>query len=324
MSFCLIASAFSVLFAADVAKSPVLSTKTTSGLKKVDVAVAAGSYSADSIIVQKIINTAAKKISLGLTVAIITDSANGRIVRLYLSGSGPLILTPEIGNLSALTYLDLSWDSLASIPGEIGNLSALTFLNLSNNGLTTLPGEIGKLSALKALWAYNNKLTSLPGDIIYLKLPPDTTVSIWYPPTCGPYCTPIIDTIITYPFAFTGNQLCNLPDSIKNWVMQYAPGTLQSQTCANRVKNISAVQTSNLFKIAQTQNSLLISCASLQDEDLKLQIFTSNGRLIKSEKLHGNAGRLSYALSKSFLPKGMNIIQLSGQKCKYLLHTIIQ
>ena len=48
---------------------------------------------------------------------------------------------PEIGQLSKLTRLDITSQSLTSLPTEIGNLSSLTYLNLSSNELTSLPTE---------------------------------------------------------------------------------------------------------------------------------------------------------------------------------------
>ena len=44
--------------------------------------------------------------------------------------------------------LDLSHLGLTTLPPEIGQLTALTVVNLRNNRLTTLPPEIGQLTAL--------------------------------------------------------------------------------------------------------------------------------------------------------------------------------
>ena len=45
----------------------------------------------------------------------------------------------------------LSGNQLTTLPPEIGQLTALTRLNLFDNQLTTLPPEIGQLTALTEL-----------------------------------------------------------------------------------------------------------------------------------------------------------------------------
>ncbi len=74
-------------------------------------------------------------------------------------------LSPEIGNLSSLIYLDLSLNALGNtpIPPEIGNLINLTYLNLSLNAFNSIPPELGNLTNLTYLDLSLN--TNLSGNI---------------------------------------------------------------------------------------------------------------------------------------------------------------
>ena len=71
----------------------------------------------------------------------------------------------DIGRLSALRTLDLSYNQLTSVPAEIGQLTSLKVLNLRGNLLTSLPAEIGQLTSLRTLDLADNQLTSVPAEI---------------------------------------------------------------------------------------------------------------------------------------------------------------
>ena len=55
------------------------------------------------------------------------------------------------------------------MPAEIGQLAALTKLNLDQNKLTSVPAEIGQLTELKELNLRDNLLTSVPDAIRELR-----------------------------------------------------------------------------------------------------------------------------------------------------------
>ena len=79
-----------------------------------------------------------------------------------LSGSLP----PEIGDLSALTRLNLFGNNLTgTLQPTIVNLQQLTYLDVDNNNLSALPTDIGQMSNLRTLWAARNRLTFLPQSV---------------------------------------------------------------------------------------------------------------------------------------------------------------
>ena len=114
---------------------------------------------------------------LGDWYGVTTDTA-GRVVRLNLSGQwdgetgeavrhglkGPI--PGEVGNLTGLTHLILTWNELTSIPPELGKLANLTRLGLHRNSLSgPIPPELGNLGNLTSLELYDNNLTSIPPEL---------------------------------------------------------------------------------------------------------------------------------------------------------------
>ena len=85
---------------------------------------------------------------------------------LYFNRNKLSWLTPQIGQLKCLTYLDLSQNHLDSLPAEIGMLIHLkTFLVVDNN-LESLPFEMGHLYQLKTLGVEGNPLNEDIRNII--------------------------------------------------------------------------------------------------------------------------------------------------------------
>lgn len=81
-----------------------------------------------------------------------------------LFGRNPMTgpIPAEIGGLTNLAVLQLSYNGLSSVPSEIGGLTSLEWLSLVGNQLSSLPSEIGGLDSLANLSLSANELS---GDI---------------------------------------------------------------------------------------------------------------------------------------------------------------
>ena len=71
----------------------------------------------------------------------------------------------EIGQLTHLQYLDLSYTPLEALPDEIGRLTCLQHLDLGGTQLEALPDEIGRLTCLQHLDLGGTQLEALPDEI---------------------------------------------------------------------------------------------------------------------------------------------------------------
>ena len=132
---------------------------------------------------------------------------------LSLSCLGLITLPESIGNLTALTYLKLSYNKLTTLPESIGNLTALEWLELYCNQLTTLPESIGSLTALEKLLLNRNQLTRLQESIGKL------TALEWFDLDDNQLTTlpeSIGNLTALKWFFLNGNQLTRLPESIGN------------------------------------------------------------------------------------------------------------
>lgn len=80
-------------------------------------------------------------------------------------------LPEEFFTLSELDTLELAGSpNLCELPEGIGNLTNLTYLDLSRTGIPELPETIGQLTKLKYLKIAHTKITALPDAIWNLEL----------------------------------------------------------------------------------------------------------------------------------------------------------
>jgi Leucine-rich repeat (LRR) protein len=117
------------------------------------------------------------------------------LVVLDLSHNPLVALGAEVGKLSSLARLDVSSDSLTSLP-PLDSLTRLRVLDASGNRLTTLPPSIGRLLAMDTLDVGTNVLNALPTQV-----------------------SDLVDCVVVA----TGNKLCTgLPSVVVDWLNRHA------------------------------------------------------------------------------------------------------
>eukprot|EP01062_Namystynia_karyoxenos_P028218 TRINITY_DN21422_c0_g1_i1.p1 TRINITY_DN21422_c0_g1~~TRINITY_DN21422_c0_g1_i1.p1 ORF type:complete len:261 (+),score=85.64 TRINITY_DN21422_c0_g1_i1:83-865(+) len=71
-----------------------------------------------------------------------------------------------IGNLTGLTWLNLTYNKLSHLPPEIGKLRNLERLHVNNNLLVELPHELWNLKRLQELQCDTNRIRALPSGVL--------------------------------------------------------------------------------------------------------------------------------------------------------------
>lgn len=98
-----------------------------------------------------------------------TINSNTSAVILDLSGNSLRTLPSEIGKFSKLEELYHQNNNLDSLPAEVGKFTNLRILDLSNNKITGIHGEIGHLRKLQILNLSDNGITDIPNEFYDLK-----------------------------------------------------------------------------------------------------------------------------------------------------------
>ncbi len=107
---------------------------------------------------------------------IISSSLNERSNAVNLSGklsasivlSGSLEMFHSIWKMTDMTELDLSNNSLSSLPSATGNLVCLRRLVLDGNQLQTLPAELSQCLSITELSLQKNKFHEIPRVVMDL------------------------------------------------------------------------------------------------------------------------------------------------------------
>ena len=195
-------------------------------------------------------------------------------------------LTPEIGSLSNLEYIDISNNYLKSIPPEFGNCLSLKEAYLGYNELTTLPSEIGKLSKLELLAVGYNYLSRLPDSIVHLQSIQEVSV------------------------AYNCLSAEHLSDTVIAFLDTYDPDWKESQDTITHI--------TYTYKNSNADNSVisLNGCCNLlkmfvpNSGFVTVSIFNSNGRLVK-KLLNGYRRTGNYSLSLSNTPLSSGVYFLN-------------
>jgi CarboxypepD_reg-like domain/Leucine rich repeat/Gram-negative bacterial TonB protein C-terminal len=78
-------------------------------------------------------------------------------------------LSPDVGRLKNLVYINLASNKLQSLPNEIGYLYYLKELYAPQNNLSTLPKTLGNLKYLRVVALGDNNFTDFPSVLLSLK-----------------------------------------------------------------------------------------------------------------------------------------------------------
>ena len=93
-----------------------------------------------------------------------------QLTELYLFDNELTTISPSIGKLANLEWLDLGNNRLRSLPSELGNLKKLRILTLDDNRFAEVPECLKQLESLKEVGVRHNALSELPSWLPTLKL----------------------------------------------------------------------------------------------------------------------------------------------------------
>jgi hypothetical protein len=119
-------------------------------------------FPCDSLMVRQILDTNGL---IDVAVDSVAVTIDGRIRGLYLEGRDSLVLTPAIGQLTALEKLSFRRSKLTSLPENIGNLISLVRLDLFNTGIATLPASLSQCTSLRHIGLGACGISEIPSAV---------------------------------------------------------------------------------------------------------------------------------------------------------------
>ena len=164
-------------------------------------ALAAGSLERDTLVIRQMAESLKVR-----PAAMLTKVEANRIVRLemyYQGQQGPV--PAALGELDSLRGLFISLTGVTGLPPEIGKLKRLDSVKIATSRIgPTLPDQIGDLPDLHFLQVNDNRLTSLPVSLMKLRH--------------------------LQSVSFQGNAICQVDDSLEQWILAISPAALDRQT----------------------------------------------------------------------------------------------
>lgn len=149
-----------------------------------------------------------------------TRMENGRVTYLSIYYQGQRGAVPAaLGGLDSLRHIHMGITNVTSLPREIGRLKRMDSINIGSSSIgPTIPDEIGDLPDLRCLKVHSCKLETLP--IALMKLRKLETVD------------------------FSGNRICRLDDSLRQWILSKWPKALDNQNTSTCVFTVSGLRQS--------------------------------------------------------------------------------
>ncbi|XP_073514778.1 p53-induced death domain-containing protein 1 isoform X2 [Phyllobates terribilis] len=226
-------------------------------------------------------------------------------------------LPPDIGQLSRLQHLDLSFNSFSELPPCISALSSLTTLHLGYNQLRTLPDEIGDLKFLTDLSLMSNQLAELPAGIGQLKKLEKMDLSenrlVVLPGELGTLHQCI-------HLDLSGNNLANIPETLCN-MMSLHDLCLHSNVLVAVPAGLARLP--HLCRLDLRNNRLRVvpieilqcSCARLQENPIgepeSSPLSTDESQSLDMKELHVKPEEKSFCVTPDgcwiFLPHGFHL-----------------
>ncbi|KAK9154409.1 hypothetical protein Sjap_001889 [Stephania japonica] len=171
-----------------------------------------------------------------------------RVVALHLRSHGLVgSLSPYIGNLSFLHYVDLENNSFyGEIPSEVGSLYRLRVFGMTNNSLTgEIPSNFSQCSNLKTIVLRNNKLSGkIPKELGLLQKLMELVLMNNNITGDIPYALGNLSSLQVFDLSFN-NLVGRIPDSLgqlKNLQDLELGSNMLSSTVPPSIYNLSSLQ----------------------------------------------------------------------------------